>query len=226
MSNDWKFERRRQRLVQLLRDKGIEDERVLAAVGRVPRHLFVDEALIARAYLDEALPIGLDQTISQPFTVAYQTQFAMSGLAEGARVLEIGTGSGYQAAVLCELGVDLYSVERLEPLYRRTRDLLRSLGYRLRTRCGDGTQGWPAFAPYDAIIVTAGAMSIPDALLQQLRAPEADPDTGASTPGGVLVIPVGGSEGQTMKRIVRTGPNSFETEEMDEFRFVPLIPGQ
>ena len=226
MSNDWKFERRRQRLVQLLRDKGINDERVLAAIGRVRRHLFVDEALIARAYLDEALPIGLDQTISQPFTVAYQTQTAMSGLTEGARVLEIGTGSGYQAAVLCEMGVDLYSVERLEPLYRRTRDLLRSLGYRLRTRCGDGTQGWPAFAPYDAIIVTAGAMSIPDALLQQLRVPEGDRGSDGSIPGGVLVIPVGGSEGQTMKRIVRTGADSFETEEMDEFRFVPLIPGQ
>ena len=225
MSKDWKFDRRRQRLVQLLRDKGIGDERVLSAIGRVQRQRFIDEALVARAYLDEALPIGLDQTISQPFTVAYQTETALADLPKGAKVLEVGTGSGYQAAVLCEMGMDLYSVERLEPLYRRTRDLLRTLGYRLKTRCGDGTEGWPAFAPFDAIIVTAGAVGVPDALLRQLRLPPESNSEDADLPGGgVLVIPVGDSQGQTMRRIVRTGVDSFDTQEMDDFRFVPLIP--
>jgi protein-L-isoaspartate(D-aspartate) O-methyltransferase len=224
MERDWKYDRRRQRLVQLLREKGIRDERVLAAIGRVQRQQFVDEALVSRAYLDEALPIGLDQTISQPFTVAYQTEIAVAGLDPGARILEVGTGSGYQAAVLCELGMDLYSVERLEPLYRRTRDLLRSLGYRIKMRCGDGTEGWPAFAPYDAIIVTAGAIDVPEALLRQLRTPQPETTDGPALPGGVLIIPVGGIQGQTMKRIVRTGPDSFDTQALDDFRFVPLIP--
>jgi len=218
MDYDWKFSRRRGRLVDLLREKGIGDARVLEAIGRVPRHLFVDQALIGRAYHDEALPIGLEQTISQPFTVAYQTATATARLERGAKVLEIGTGSGYQAAVICEMGMDLYSVERLEPLYLRTRDLLKRLGYRPKLRCGDGYQGWPAFAPYDAIIVTAAAREVPDALLEQLRLPEENGEA-----GGVLVIPVGGSRGQVMRRIVRTGLASFETEELEEFRFVPLV---
>ncbi len=223
MQNDWKYARRRERLVALLREKGIQDERVLVAIGRVQRHLFVDEALVGRAYRDEALPIGLDQTISQPFTVAYQTQTAMEGLNPGAKVLEVGTGSGYQAAVLCELGVELYSVERLEPLYRRTNALLRKLGYRLRTRCGDGTEGWPAFAPYDAIVVTAGAIGVPDALRAQLVQPRKTEDDRAPVRGGVLVIPVGGASGQVMNRIERVGPDDYKTEALDEFRFVPLI---
>ena len=217
MDHDWKFARRREKLVDSLRKKGITDERVLAAIGRVPRHRFVDQALVSRAYQDEALPIGLDQTISQPFTVAYQTAMALGDLPVGSRILEVGTGSGYQAAVICELGMDLCSVERIDGLYRRTRELLTSLGYRLKMRFGDGTEGWKAYAPYDAIIVTAGAMVIPDALLQQLREPE------PGKQGGVLVIPVGGSGGQTMKRIVRTGADDFDTTELDEFRFVPLI---
>lgn len=217
MENDWKYARRRDKLVDTLRTKGIKDERVLAAIGRVWRHRFVDQALISRAYHDEALPIGLEQTISQPFTVAYQSATALGDLPPGSKVLEIGTGSGYQAAVICELGMDLYSVERIDSLYRRTRELLSALGYRLKMRFGDGTEGWPAFAPYDAIIVTAGAMAIPDALLMQLRQPDEDKH------GGVLVIPVGGSGGQTMKKIVCTGAGSYETTELDEFRFVPLI---
>jgi protein-L-isoaspartate(D-aspartate) O-methyltransferase len=211
------FERRRAALVEELREKGLDDARVLAAVARVPRHLFVDTALRARAYRDEALPIGLGQTISQPFTVAYQT--SLLGVGRGDRVLEVGTGSGYQAAVLCELGVTVFSVERHAPLAERTQALLERLGYRITARTGDGTQGWPEHAPFDAIVVTAGGLDVPPALLHQLRAPT------ATRPGGVLVIPVGGAGGQTMQRIVRTGPQHYEMQEHGQFRLVPLVKG-
>lgn len=211
-----KFSRQRAALLDLLREKGITDERVLKAMGTVPRHLFMDQALQRRAYEDEALPIGLSQTISQPFTVAYQTQTLAPR--EGERILEVGTGSGYQAAVLCALGVSLFSVERLRPLYERTRALLKQLDYRVNCRLGDGTKGWEGMAPFDGILVTAGAIDIPRPLLNQLRAPE------GGRRGGRLIIPVGGSKGQTMQRIERTGPNEFEAVEMEAFKFVPLIP--
>ncbi|MBO6574159.1 MAG: protein-L-isoaspartate(D-aspartate) O-methyltransferase [Rhodothermales bacterium] len=211
-----RFRRQRQALVDLLRQKGIQDERVLAAMGEVPRHLFMDQALQRRAYEDEALPIGLSQTISQPFTVAYQTERLATR--PGERILEIGTGSGYQAAVLATLGVSLFSVERLRPLFERSRTLLRDLGYRVNCRHGDGTKGWETVAPFDGIIVTAGAIGIPPALLEQLREPEDD------RPGGRLIIPVGGSGGQVMQRVVRRGANNYEREEFDGFSFVPLIP--
>ncbi len=211
-----RFRRQRQNLVDLLREKGIFDERVLAAINQIPRHLFMDQALERRAYEDEALPIGLSQTISQPFTVAYQTQTLAP--ASGERILEIGTGSGYQAAVLSRLGVSLFTVERLRPLYERTRPLLKELGYRANCLLGDGTKGWESMAPFDGIVVTAGAIDIPRPLLDQLKEP-AD-----GLPGGRLVIPVGGLGGQTMQRIVRTGNNTFEAEELEAFSFVPLIP--
>ncbi|NNE71194.1 MAG: protein-L-isoaspartate(D-aspartate) O-methyltransferase [Rhodothermales bacterium] len=211
-----RFRRQRQGLVEFLREKGIVDEQVLAAINQVPRHLFMDQALERRAYEDEALPIGLSQTISQPFTVAYQTQTLAPRAGE--RILEIGTGSGYQAAVLCTLGVSLFTVERLRPLYERTRPLLRELGYRANCRHGDGTKGWEAMAPFDGILVTAGALDIPRPLLDQLREPDGE------RPGGRLVIPVGGTGGQVMQRIERTGPASFEAEELETFSFVPLIP--
>jgi protein-L-isoaspartate(D-aspartate) O-methyltransferase len=211
-----RFRRQRQGLVDLLREKGITDERVLAAINQIPRHLFMDQALEQRAYEDEALPIGLSQTISQPFTVAYQSQTLAPQAGE--RILEIGTGSGYQAAVLSTLGVSLFTVERLRPLFERTRPLLKELGYRANCRHGDGTKGWESMAPFDGIVVTAGAIDIPRPLLDQLKEP-AD-----GQPGGRLVIPVGGSGGQTMQRIVRTGNNTFEAEELEAFSFVPLIP--
>ncbi len=214
-SEDWQYQRRRARLVEALREKGIADERVLAAIGAVPRHRFIDPALRSRAYLDEALPIGMKQTISQPFTVAYQTM--MLAPQPGDRILEVGTGSGYQAAVLCEMGAEVYSVERLRPLLDRTRRLLRNLGYRILSRHGDGSEGWAAFAPYDGIIVTAAATEVPEAILAQLRQPEGD------RPGGRLVIPIGGARGQTMNRFTRTGPDTYHREEADDFRFVPLI---
>jgi protein-L-isoaspartate(D-aspartate) O-methyltransferase len=214
-SEDWKYRKRRTRLVESLRDKGISDLNVLRAIEAVPRHLFVDAALRPRAYEDEALPIGYGQTISQPFTVAYQT--AMLAIGRGDRVLEIGTGSGYQAAILCELGAVMYSVERIRALYERTRQLLNDLNYRVTAKCDDGTIGWAAFAPYDAIIVTAGATEVPDPLIKQLRTPDSEYG------GGRLVIPVGGSEGQTMYRLTRTGPETIEEEQSHDFRFVPLI---
>src|SRR5690606_24027914 len=187
------------------------------ALAAVPRHAFVEPAFRNRAYEDVALPIGLDQTISQPFTVAYQT--VLLGPQPGEKILEVGTGSGYQAAVLAELGARVFSVERHRDLLERTNALLQSLGYRVRTRLGDGTRGWPALAPFDGIIVTAGGRPVPEPLLDQLREPTAD------RPGGRLVLPVGDEEGQRMLRITRTGAERFREEAFAEFRFVPLVGG-
>jgi protein-L-isoaspartate(D-aspartate) O-methyltransferase len=218
-NDDRRYRRRREQLAETLRSRGIHDERVLSAIKAVPRHAFVDPALRDRAYADEALPIGLNQTISQPFTVAYQT--SLLEVEPNDRILEVGTGSGYQAAVLCEMGARVFSVERHEDLLTRARRLLDELGYDVRTRHGDGTNGWPAFAPYDGIVVTAGASEIPDPLLNQLR----EPSDAEGPPGGRLVIPIGGSGGQTMTRVTRTGsgPHDYEREEFHSFRFVPLV---
>ncbi len=212
------YDRQRAALVDLLREKGIVDDRVLRAVGAVPRHAFVEPALRHRAYKDEALPIGLKQTISQPFTVAYQTM--LLGVQDGDKILEVGTGSGYQAAVLSELGARVFSIERHAPLLDRTKVLLDELGYRVRTRHGDGTLGWAAVAPFDGIVVTAGGTEVPDTLLDQLRAPAAEDDEQG---GGRLVIPVGDAEKQTMLRFTRTGPDTLHREEFMDFRFVPLV---
>ena len=210
-----RYSRRRARLLDLLREKGIDDQRVLQAVAAVPRHEFIDHALRSRAYEDEALPIGLGQTISQPFTVAYQTM--MLDVRPNDRVLEIGTGSGYQAAVLCELGARVFSIERHRPLLDRTRKVLDALGYRAVLRHGDGSLGWPSYAPFDAIIVTAAAAQIPRPLLEQLRVRE------EGRRGGLLVVPVGSPEGQVMNRIMRTGQEEYQREELSVFRFVPLV---
>jgi len=215
-TTDRKYRRQRAQLVDTLRERGIENERVLAAIGRVPRHEFVEPALRARAYADEALPIGQQQTISQPFTVAYQT--SLLDPQPDDRVLEVGTGSGYQAAVLCEMDVRVFSIERHKALLERTKTLLDRLDYRVVTKHGDGTNGWVAFAPYDGIIVTAGATDVPDPLLEQLREPS---DAGGD--GGRLVIPVGGRGGQQMQRITRTGPHRYQREDFHSFRFVPLV---
>jgi protein-L-isoaspartate(D-aspartate) O-methyltransferase len=209
------YKKRARRLVQTLRDKGIDNDRVLQAVANVPRHIFVDHALRRLAYNDEALPIGLGQTISQPYTVAFQT--ASLDPQPGDSVLEIGTGSGYQAAILVEMGVRVYSIERHEQLLHRAREHFRTLGIRVISKVGDGAEGWPAFAPFDGILATAGASRIPVPLIDQLSPPSAD------RPGGRLVIPVGESSNQVMIRITRTGPDTVVEERLGRFSFVPFV---
>ena len=201
--------RTRERLVQRLRETGIRDAAVLEAMGRVPRHLFMDEALASRAYEDTALPIGHGQTISQPYIVARMTELL---LADGARrVLEIGTGSGYQTAVLCALTQEVYSVERIEPLHKRARRCLQELGYRnFRLKLSDGSDGWSEYGPYDAILVTAAAAEVPAALLAQLA------------PGGRLLIPVGNSVRQELLSIRQTA-EGVAREHVELVNFVPLV---
>lgn len=206
---DLKFKNRRKKLVEILRKKGVEDRRVLEAFSIVPRHQFVDTALQNRAYEDTALPIGKHQTISQPYTVARQTELLEAK--PGEKVLEIGTGSGYQAAILCELGAEVYSIERHQELYEKARSILRELGYSVQLKLGDGTKGWSAYAPYDAIVVTAGAPVVPDELKNQLNV------------NGRLVIPVGDEKKQVMKRIIKIRKDEFEEEHFNAFKFVPLI---
>jgi protein-L-isoaspartate(D-aspartate) O-methyltransferase len=204
-------QRTRDRLVQRLRDEGIRDYRVLAAFSRTPRHVFVDEALASRAYEDSALPIGYGQTISQPYIVARMTEEILA--VNPSAVLEVGTGSGYQAAILSQLVDKVYSTERIEPLASQARQRFRRLGYRnIRVQHSDGSCGWPQFAPYDAIIVTAAGSEIPEALLQQL------------SPGGRLVMPLGGRDQQTLVTVSRTS-ELFERVDLEPVVFVPLVSG-
>ncbi len=204
-----KFKQRRRRLVQALADKGIKNQRVLDAFNIVPRHVFVDTALQDRAYKDTALPIGKDQTISQPYTVARQTE--LLEVQPGEKVLEIGTGSGYQAAILCELGANVYTVERHDKLYKKAKSTLKELGYSIRAKLGDGTLGWSAYAPYDAIVVTDGAPVVPEDLVEQLNI------------NGRLVVPVGDENRQEMVRLIKIREDEFEEEHFSDFKFVPLI---
>ncbi len=205
--------RTRERLVQRLKSEGIKDQRVLNQIRDVPRHLFVDEALASRAYEDTALPIGLGQTISQPYVVARMTE-ALVAQPCPSRVLEIGTGCGYQTAVLAGLVGEVYTVERLGPLQRRARALLRQLDiYNVKFRHGDGWEGWKSNAPYDGIIVTAAPPEQPRALLEQL----AD--------GGRMIIPVGPRGRQELLEIQRHG-DEFEERVLDYVLFVPLLTGR
>ena len=206
-------QRTRDRLINRLREKGIKNERVLEAMRTVPRHLFVDEALASRAYEDDALPIGHKQTISQPYIVALMTQ-ALLAQGNPKKVLEIGTGSGYQAAVLSHLVEQVYTVERIAPLYKQTRKLLMSLGYRnVRCKLSDGGWGWENYAPFDAIIVTAAASDVPQSLIEQLKM------------NGQLIIPVGSrSDVQQLMVFTRTA-EGVEEEKLEDVVFVPLIRG-
>jgi protein-L-isoaspartate(D-aspartate) O-methyltransferase len=203
----------RRKLVDQLRQRGISDERVLAAIGAVPRHLFLDRAFLEHAYEDKAFPIGSGQTISQPYTVAYQS--SLLELGPGMKVLEIGTGSGYQAAVLAEMGAKVFSIERHRPLYVEVMERLRMLGY-TRAKCffGDGFQGLPSFAPFDRVLITAAAPEIPASLLDQLK------------PDGCMVLPFGADGHQVMLRIRRGPDGTWQREDFENFRFVPMLKGR
>jgi protein-L-isoaspartate(D-aspartate) O-methyltransferase len=205
--------RTRDRLVARLKDQGIRSEAVLNQIRNVPRHLFVDEALASRAYEDTALPIGQGQTISQPYVVARMTEALLDGFT-GETVLEIGTGCGYQTTVLAPLVKKIYTVERLRDLMVKTRNRLRQLDiYNVQFRPGDGWEGWPKYAPYDGIIVTAAAPKIPEKLLQQLA------------PGGRMIIPVGPTGCQDLLQVTRQNDH-FEQVSLGAVSFVPLVPGK
>ncbi len=201
----------RNKLVQSIRQKGITDEAVLQAINKIPRHLFMESGFVTFAYKDQAFPIGAGQTISQPFTVAFQTQ--LLEVKERAKILEVGTGSGYQSAVLLELGAQVFTIERQQELYVKVQRLLPSLGYFPRFFYGDGYKGLPTYGPFDGIIVTAGAPYVPEDLLRQLKV------------GGRLVIPVGSGSTQIMKLIIRTSETDFKEQNFGDFSFVPLLGG-
>lgn len=209
LTDSYRHKGMRKNLVKDVRAKGITDENVLKALEKVPRHFFLDDAFLEIAYEDRAFSIGEGQTISQPYTVAYQTE--LLHIKKNDKVLEIGTGSGYQTCVLLEMGAKVYTIERIKALHDKAKQLLPRMGYHARFFYGDGTKGLKAYAPYDKIIVTAGAPVVPEALLSQLSI------------GGILVIPVGDDKIQTMLCIQRTGENEYNRLELDTFRFVPLI---
>lgn len=209
MKDTFKHQGLRQKLVETIKAKGITDEAVLKAIGNVPRHLFMDSGFLDHAYQDKAFPIAAGQTISQPYTVAFQTELLKAK--KGSRILEIGTGSGYQAAVLCELGAEVYSIERQHELFKKTKTFLPRIGYVPKKLIfGDGYKGMPEEAPFDGIVVTAGAPFVPKPLLAQLKV------------GGRLVIPVG-DDVQVMTLFIRKGPKEFEKHELGDFRFVPML---
>lgn len=212
MKDTYRHKGLRQKLIDSLREKGIHDEDVLAAMNRVPRHLFMDSGFINHSYTDKAFPIAAGQTISQPYTVAFQTQLLCTEKHQ--KVLEVGTGSGYQTAVLLELGARVYSIERIRELYLAARDQLVPMGYKPGLYYGDGYQGLPAFAPFDRILVTAGANDVPEKLLEQLAV------------GGRMVIPVGDRFGQKMLLIEKTGEKETRRSEHGSFSFVPLLQGK
>jgi len=210
LEDNYRHQGLRKRLVAELVEKGITDHRVLDAIGKIPRHFFMDSSFVEFAYQDKAFPIGEGQTISQPYTVAIQSQ--LLGIKPLMKVMEVGTGSGYQAIVLMELGARVYSIERVKALYDRTKEFLPAIGYKPHLFYGDGYKGLPTYGPFDRIIVTAAAPLIPEALLQQLK------------PGGILVIPVGESSGvQTMKTITRQDDGSYMEKNHGLFRFVPMV---
>ncbi len=208
MEDNYKHKGIRKQLVALLQTKGIKSAAVLAAIEAIPRHLFLDSSFLEFAYQDKAFPIGEGQTISQPYTVAFQTE--LLDVKKGEKVLEVGTGSGYQTAVLCYLGAKVFTIERQKNLFDKTKDFLPKIGYSAKFFYGDGYKGIPPFAPYDKILVTAGAPIIPNALLAQLK------------DGGKLVIPVGEGKVQEMYSLVKN-KNNFEQTNHGSFKFVPLL---
>jgi len=211
MTDTFEAKGKRKKLVAELRQKGIVDENVLRAINTVPRHLFMDPAFLTHAYVDKAFPISSGQTISQPYTVAVQT--SLLKVKKRDKILEIGTGSGYQVAILAEMGAKVYTVERFRELFMKAQRILTSLGYSADFFYGDGYEGKPQYGPFDGIIITAAATEVPQALLQQLKT------------GGRLVIPLGNSNSQVMTVVERTGNDSFDHSEHGNFVFVPMLKG-
>ena len=207
--DNFKHQGMRKQLIEIVRSKGISDEVVLTAMMKVPRHFFFDQAFINQAYSDHAFPIGAGQTISQPYTVAYQT--ALLKLSKGEKVLEIGTGSGYQTCILCELGAKVFTIERQKELFDKTQKQLPLMGYSPKMFYGDGYKGLPTYAPFDKILVTCGAPFVPEELVKQLKI------------GGILVIPVGANEVQKMTLIQKISESEISKTELKEFRFVPML---
>ncbi len=212
MEESYQYKGLRKKLVEIIRNKGINDERVLTAIGNVPRHQFMDSSFLKFSYADQAFPISSGQTISQPYTVAFQTQLLDVKPME--KVLEIGTGSGYQAAVLVELGARVFTVERHKELHLQSQALLNKLNYKARFFYGDGYEGLPAFAPFDKILITAAAPEIPVKLIDQLRA------------GGIMVMPLGERNGQSMVRIIKEDGNNYSLTKHGTFIFVPMLKGK
>lgn len=209
MRDSFKHKGMRKQLVNTIKAKGISSAAVLEAIGKIPRHLFLDSSFDKFAYKDEAFPIGSGQTISQPYTVAFQTE--LLEIKKREKVLEIGTGSGYQACVLAELGAKVFSIERQKKLHDKTSLFLQELGYNIKSFYGDGFKGLPAFKPFDKIIITAGAPEIPNELLKQLKV------------GGIMVIPMGDRSNQKMIRIIKTSEDNFESKDFGNFLFVPML---
>jgi len=212
MEDTFRHKGLRRKLVEELRHKGITDKQVLDAIGKIPRHLFMDSGFINFSYKDQAFPIGAGQTISQPYTVAVQTSLLQVHPRE--KILEVGTGSGYQAAILVELGARVFTIERQKELFLKVQELLPKMGYVPRFFYGDGFEGLPSYGPFDKILITAGAPEIPDTLLQQLKV------------GGRLVAPVGSTSHQVMTVVDKTGDNEYEKSEHGSFVFVPLLKGK
>ncbi|MCD4834287.1 MAG: protein-L-isoaspartate(D-aspartate) O-methyltransferase [Bacteroidales bacterium] len=212
MTDSYRHKGLRKKLVNTISEKGIKDKRILEAIGKVPRHNFMDSGFIEFAYRDQAFPIGAGQTISQPYTVAFQTELLQ--VKKHDKILEIGTGSGYQCAILLELGAKVYTIERHRELYLKSRALLTEMGYKPYFFYGDGYLGQPKFSPFDKIIITAGASEIPKELLKQLKI------------GGRMVVPVGGGSGQVMMTIDRIDEDEYKELEHGYFAFVPMLKGK
>lgn len=212
MIDSYRHKGLRKKLVDTISEKGIKDKRILDAIGKVPRHYFMDSGFVEFAYRDQAFPIGAGQTISQPFTVAFQTE--LLEVKKHDKILEVGTGSGYQCAVLLELGANVYTIERQRDLFLKSKALLNEMSYKPYFFYGDGYLGQPNYAPFDGILITAGAPEIPSELLQQLKI------------GGRMVVPVGGENGQVMKTIDRLSENEFKETEHGAFAFVPMLKGR
>lgn len=208
MQDSYRYKGMRRKLINELREKGISDERVLSAFDAVPRHFFLDNAFAEQAYSNMAFQIGSGQTISHPYTVAFQTQ--LLEIQKGDKILEIGSGSGFQTCILCEMGAKVFSIERHRPLHIKAKTMVRHFHYNARLSFGDGYKGLPTFAPFDKIIITCGAPEIPQTLLDQLKI------------GGIMIIPVGEGKKQEMKKIIKT-EEGYTEENLGVFSFVPML---